>query len=154
MNDIQSTTRWRDEPVIPSPADYEDIASLVKLARKARGRIVEFEWVFTREDLLSLRRAAYEWGSASVGVYRCRSARVLAAINDALGDAHSIYVLTEPKNAQGMKFAVSWTRDGDVFRLSGHARSISCSATAALRWLMTRAACVSRPPPGKPSPPR
>ena len=122
MNDIQSATRWRDEQVIPSPSDNEDVARMVRLAPKARGRIVEFEWVFTREDLLSLRRAAYEWGSASVGVYKCRSARVLAAINDALSDTHSIYVLNEPKNAQGMKFSVSWTRDGDVFRLSGHSR--------------------------------
>jgi len=121
MNDTQSTTRWRDESVIPSPADYEDIAKLVKLARKARRRLVEFEWVFTLEDLLSLRRAAYEWGSASVGVYKCRSARVLAAINDALGDTHSIYVLDEPKNAKGLDCKVSCARDGDVFRMRGHA---------------------------------
>jgi len=59
----RSATRWRDQPVIPAAADYQDIASLVKLARKARRRIVEFEWVFTREDVLSLRRAVCE-GSA------------------------------------------------------------------------------------------
>jgi hypothetical protein len=46
---------------------------------------------------------------------------VLAAINDALGDTHSIYVLDEPKNAQGLNCRVSCVRDGDEFRMFGHA---------------------------------
>ena len=116
MSEPMSTTRWRDQPVIPTPSDYEDIARLVKLARKTRGRIVEFEWVFTREDLCSLRRAVYEGGSLVVGGYKCFDARVLAAINDALGDTRSIYVLNEPKNTQSLNAKVSCVREGDLSR--------------------------------------
>ena len=64
-----STTRWRDEPIVPQ--DYEDVAALIRVARQARGRIVEFDWAFTRDDLWRLRRAVYEWGSGVVGRYKC-----------------------------------------------------------------------------------
>ena len=77
--------------------------------------------MFTREDLCSLRRAVYEGGSLVVGGYKCFDARVLAAINDALGDTRSIYVLNEPKNTQSLNAKVSCVREGDLFRLHGHA---------------------------------
>lgn len=74
-----STTRWRDQPIVPN--DYEDVPALVKLARRARGLVVEFDWAFSRDDLQRLRRAVYEWGSGVRGAYRCFDARVPAAIN-------------------------------------------------------------------------
>jgi hypothetical protein len=49
-----STTGWRGESVLPD--DYEDVATLIRLARKARGRIVEFNWAFSLDDLQRLRR--------------------------------------------------------------------------------------------------
>lgn len=113
-----STTRWRDASIIPT--DYEDIAALVKLARRARGRVVEFDWAFSRDDLLSLRRAVYEWGRAVRGVFRCFDARVLSAINDALGDPSTVLVLPEPKGAESWDYVVSCVPDGDGFRLRGH----------------------------------
>lgn len=114
-----STTRWRDKAIVPE--DYEDVATLIRVARKARGRIVEFDWAFTRDDLRRLRRAVYEWGSEVVGRYKCFDARVLAAINDALGETDTIFVLNEPKNSDGVDCKVSCVGDGDCFRLLGHA---------------------------------
>jgi len=114
-----STTRWRDKPIVPE--DYEDVATVVRVARKARGRIVEFDWVFTRDDLEGLRRAVYEWGSPVVGRYKCFAARVLAAINDAIGDTNSIFILNEPKNSALTDCKASCVGDGDFYRLHGHA---------------------------------
>jgi len=119
MKDSSSITRWRDKSVIPS--DYTDVAGLVKVARKARGCAVEFEWVFSREDLERLRRAVFEWGSGVVGRYRCFDSRVLAAINSALGETNSIFVLSEPKNGQWADSQVSCVAEGEEFRLRGHA---------------------------------
>jgi hypothetical protein len=56
-----STSTWRDKRI--APEDYEDVARQVAVARKARGRMVDFDWLFTRDDLLRLRHAVYEWGS-------------------------------------------------------------------------------------------
>jgi hypothetical protein len=52
------------------PANCDDVPALVKTARRLRQEIVEFEWVFTRDELLSLRRAIFEWDSHVVGTYR------------------------------------------------------------------------------------
>ena len=68
MPALTSTTRWRDESICPE--DYEDVATLVRMARKARGRIVEFDWAFTSDDLRSLRRDVHEWGSGLAGRYQ------------------------------------------------------------------------------------
>jgi len=114
-----STTRWRDKSIVPQ--DYEDVAVLVGIARKARAYIVEFDWAFSEEDLKGLRRVFYEWGSRTVGRYKCCGARVLKAVNDALGETDSIFVRNEPKNSQGVDCQVSCVRDGDVFRLRGYA---------------------------------
>jgi hypothetical protein len=114
-----STTCWRDEPIVPEA--YEDVATIIRIARKARGRIVEFDWAFTRDDLLRLRREVYEWGTEIVGRYKCFDARVLAAINDALGETDSPFVLNEPKKSQETDCKVSCFSDGDFFRLQGHA---------------------------------
>lgn len=114
-----STTRWRDEPIVPE--DYEHVATMVRVARKARGRIVEFDWAFTPDDLRRLRRDVYEWRSEVVGRYKCFDARLLAAINDALGETDSPLVLNEPKNSENTDCKVSCVSDGDFFRLQGHA---------------------------------
>ena len=114
-----STARWRDKPIVPQ--EYEDIAGLVKVARSVRNRIVEFDWAFTRDDLKLLRRAVYEWGSAVKGRYKCFDARVLTSINDALGETDSIFFLKEPKTSRGTDCSVSCIRDGNLFRLRGHA---------------------------------
>ena len=119
MPEATSTTRWRDKPIVPE--DYEDVASIIAVARKARGRIVEFDWVFTRDDLRRLRGAVHEWGSGVTGRYKCFDARVLAAINDALGETDTILVLNEPKNSEGTDCKASCVGDGDLFRLRGHA---------------------------------
>lgn len=114
-----STTRWRDEPVVPK--DYDDLAALVKAAREARGRIVEFDWVFTRDDLERLRRAVKEWGSTSVGRYKGFDSRVLAAINDALGEKNSMLVLKVPSRGGNTDCEVTCVSDGQLLRLQGHA---------------------------------
>ena len=67
MPTAPNTAHWRQQPLIP--ADYNDLATLVNVARKVRRKTVDFDWYFTRLDLLSLRRAAYEWGSPVRGRY-------------------------------------------------------------------------------------
>lgn len=114
-----STTRWRDEPIVPE--GYEDVAALVDAARKARGRIVEFDWIFTRDDLLRLQRAVYEWGTTVAGRYKCFDARVLAAINDVLDATNSPLALKEPRGSEAVDCKASCIVDGDCFRLRGHA---------------------------------
>lgn len=116
---VESTARWRDKQVVPD--NYENIAELVKTARAARRCIVEFEWVFTRDDLIYLRRAAFEWGSATVGCYKCFDARVLAAINSALKEENSVFSLKEPRNGRWAEFEVECVPEGALYRLRGHA---------------------------------
>jgi hypothetical protein len=119
MSHPGNTTRWRESPVVPER--YDDVALLVKVARNARGRIVSFDWGFSPADLLGLRRAVYEWGCRFAGRYKCFDARVLAAINSALGDTNSVFVLNEPNNISPPDAEVVCTRVGDLFRLQGHA---------------------------------
>jgi hypothetical protein len=114
-----STTRWRDQLI--KPEDYEDVPALVKLARKARWRVVEFDWAFSRDDLGCLRRAVYEWGGGVQGAYKCFDARVLAAINLALAETNSILVLNEPKGLGSLGCTAACVRDADGFRLHGQA---------------------------------
>lgn len=61
------------------------------------------------------------WGSAVVGRYRVFDARVLAAINTALGEANSAFVLKEPKLGTDLAFAVACEEAADGYHLSGHA---------------------------------
>jgi hypothetical protein len=119
MYTLDSNTAWRDKPIIPD--GYEDVARLVGLARKARGRVVEFDWAFTRDDLLRLRRAVFEWGSAVSGRYKCFDARVLAAVNSALGEEDSIFYLAEPRNTSWLDARAECSSANSIFRLKGHA---------------------------------
>lgn len=114
-----SKTRWRDQRI--APTDYEDVAALVKLARQARGQVVDFDWTFSGDDLEQLRRAVYEWGSRVQGRYKCFDARVLAAINLTLGEADTVFVLSVPRGSAGLDCAVACVPDGNGFRLLGHA---------------------------------
>lgn len=116
---ITNTTRWRDDPIIPT--DYTDVAQLVRLARGARGRIVEFDWAFTREDLLRFRSAVFDWGSRVTGRYRVFDAQMLRAVNAALGDMTTMQALPMPKNSASVDCAVKCEADGEVFRIAGHA---------------------------------
>ena len=114
-----SSTRWRDEPLRPD--EYEDVARLVRLARRTRSRVVEFAWTFEQEDLRRLRDAVFDWGRPAVGRFRCFDARVLSAINTTLGERDTAFVLNEPKNARTLDCAVSCVVEDDHYRLCGHA---------------------------------
>lgn len=119
MPEPSSTTRWRDQPIIPT--DYSDVHALVKLAHRARRKVVEFDWVFSDDELRRMRRAVFEWGSGVRGSYRCFDARVLAAINQAFAEPQSLFALVEPKGFEALDCSVSCIPDGDRFRLKGHA---------------------------------
>lgn len=92
-----STTTWRDSPVIPD--NYDDLRELARLARKARGVAVAFDWFFSESQLRELRPAVYAWGRPTRGRYKAFDARVLDAINVALGEPNSYYRLNEPARA-------------------------------------------------------
>ncbi len=113
------TARWRQKPLIPT--NYDDLASLVNVARKVRKKIIDFDWYFIRHDLLSLRRAAYEWGCPVRGRYRAFDAHILNAINTAIGEPESLLSLSDPPNTARLDFSVSCIPINDDFRLFGHA---------------------------------
>jgi hypothetical protein len=77
MSKETMSTRWRGEPI--TPESYEDLAALVRLARKVRAQIVEFEWELSRDELERLREAVHFWGDPVQGRYRKFDAQVLAA---------------------------------------------------------------------------
>lgn len=115
-----STTRWRGESIVVT--DYDDVARVVALARKARKSAgVEFSWTFGVDALRGLRASAFDWGSRGAGRYKCFDARVLSAINAALGESNTVYVLNEPKSARSMDCSVSWVAEDGLYRLYGHA---------------------------------
>lgn len=113
------STSWRDAPVRPDR--YDDLAQLVSLARRARQRMVEFDWGFSDEELRRLRAAVHYWGSPTVGRYKGFDARVIAAINQALGEPNSVHQLKEPSNMRGLDARVQCVRDSDGYRLQGNA---------------------------------
>lgn len=115
------TTTWRDEAQRLVPQDYTDVAAMVGVARKVRNRAVDFDWSFLDEDLRALRRVAYDWACAEQGRYKCFDARVMSAINAALGEPDSRYSVNEPKSAQGMDCVVACELVDGRFRLYGHA---------------------------------
>jgi purine nucleoside permease len=62
MHIPNSTTIWRDKAIVPT--DYEDLAGVVAVARKARGRLVEFDGVLHWRTC-SVYAAPYTSGEAS-----------------------------------------------------------------------------------------
>jgi hypothetical protein len=119
MREAGTTTRWRNKPI--GPGNYDDVPALVKLARLLRREIVEFDWAFSRDELLSLQRAVFEWGSHVRGTYKCFDSRVLVAINAALGEPESLFSLQEPKGFGGVDCRAACLSDGDLYHLQGHA---------------------------------
>lgn len=119
MHQQSSTTKWRDTAIVPE--QYDNLAALCTLARKARHLIVQFDMVFSRDDLLRLRDAVHNWGSQVVGRFRLFDARMLTAINTCLGEPMSTLVLKEPKNTQGLDIVVACVACDGAFRLQGHA---------------------------------
>lgn len=113
------TTSWRNDEIVPK--GYDDIRILVRDVRDARDEIVEFDWGFCQEDLRRVRQAVHNWGLPVQGRFKRFDARVLAAINAALGEADSVFVLNEPANAAGPDSAVSCVVHDGLFRLCGHA---------------------------------
>jgi hypothetical protein len=64
------TARWRNQPIVPK--DYEDIANLIKVAREARHRIVEFD--LERSSEKDSGRYALRQGAATLAheiIARC-----------------------------------------------------------------------------------
>lgn len=112
-------TRWRKEPVIPD--NYEDLPSLLRLAKRLRNEIIEFDWVFNKEEIIKLRRAVFEVGSLMVKRYKCFYSRVLAAINSALDKEERLFELAEPKGYEQFDCQVRCSREGNIFHLQGHA---------------------------------
>ena len=80
------TTAWRDEPIVPT--NYDNLSDLVMLGRRARGAVVMFDWRFSEAGLRGLQKAVYEGGTPIKGRYRVFDARVLVAINAALGEVN------------------------------------------------------------------
>lgn len=57
LGTVRNTTRWLDTPIVP--VNYESLADLRRLARKARGANVGFDWVLNAVDLRRLREAVH-----------------------------------------------------------------------------------------------
>lgn len=112
-------TRWSKEPVIPD--NYEDLPSLLRLAKRLRNEIIEFDWVFNKEEIIKLGRAVFEGGSLIVKRYKCFYSRVLAAINSALDEEERLFYLAEPKGYEQFDCQIRCSRDGNIFHLQGHA---------------------------------
>lgn len=119
------------------PDSYE-LKRLVPLARKARARVVEFDWSFTEQDIRRLRETVFRWGRPAVGRYKAFDARVLVAINGVLGEPESMYSLDEPRRARHLDCSISCVVEGDMYRLSGHGPFDSvlgyCRAGVNTKW--------------------
>ena len=102
-----------------SPSSYSDVASACKLGSAVRRKIVDFEWCFSREELLRLRQAVHFWGSHLQGQFRAFEALMLGALNEALGERSSVYKLWPPGGPNNQQFRVDASTDGDRFRLQG-----------------------------------
>ena len=118
MADTLMTAAWRGTPIVPS--DYDDVAHVVQSVRRARQCVVEFEWRLHSEQLRQLRTAVVSWSGSVVGRYKTFDARVLDAINAALGEPDTRFVLKEPRNG-AIDCTVECTLVGDSYRLAGHA---------------------------------
>lgn len=116
---VKTVTMWRDQAVVPN--GHEDLAALMRLARIARRCRVTFEWEFDRDNIRRLQRAVHEWGARVTGRYRRFDRMVLSAINEALNEQGSPYVLGESVTATTLECQVSCTVTGDSYRLAGYA---------------------------------
>ena len=108
MPTMMSTT-WRDAPV--QPDRYDDLAQLLFLARRARNRMVEFDWGFSEDELRRLRAAAHYWGSPTVGRYKAFDARVIAAVNHR-GMLCGEYSVLDPQTLHAGSPTLVWNAGG------------------------------------------
>ncbi|MCG8554464.1 MAG: hypothetical protein MJD61_04120 [Proteobacteria bacterium] len=113
------STKWRSEPLVPT--SYDDVATVAKLARRARNLAVDFEWELSRDEMERLREAVHSWGSVVRGKYKGFDSQVLDAINAALGEPDAIYRLDAPKGADPADSNVEAMSTGAGFRVRGHA---------------------------------
>jgi hypothetical protein len=103
-----------------APTSYDDVAAVVHAVRKARQSIVEFSWRLDAEQIRELRTAIASWSSSVVGRYKTFDARVLSALNTALGESDTRFVLNEPRNG-AIDCAVECTGSDDSYVVQGHA---------------------------------
>lgn len=77
-------------------------------------------WRLDVEQLRELRVAIASWSSAVTGRYKTFDARVLSALNAALGESDTRFVLNEPRNG-AIDCAVECTGSGESYVVHGHA---------------------------------
>lgn len=118
MSDAPTHSAWRGDAVAPS--DYGDVAHVVQFVRRARQRVVDFAWHLDAEQLRELRTGITAWSSSVVGRYKTFDARVLAAVNAALGEHDTRFAIREPRNG-AIDCTVVCARLGEGYRLAGHA---------------------------------
>lgn len=120
MSEDQMITRWRGgKPDIPE--SYDDVAALVKQAKRVRSRIVEFDWEFNRDELERLRESFHFWAKGTAGTFKKFNALVVSAINEVLDESNCIYEIDVPRGPAKLDSEVSAKRIGDRYRLWGHA---------------------------------
>lgn len=115
-SEARNSSRWIDEPLLPN--GYEDLAYLLKLARKVRNRRIEFTWTLSPDDLRSLRRGLFESAGSYAGRYRAYDGLLLAAINQALDERHSSLSIPVSASASSAGTVACEPVDGD-FRVVG-----------------------------------
>ena len=118
MSNRTSTTRWKGKAHVPESYELEP---LVKLARKARGQSVEFDWTFNRKDLERLRAVVHDSAIENRGRYRGFDASVLRVINEALGESNSRLSVADSMKTGKKTFAIRCAQDGEEYRLHGDA---------------------------------
>jgi hypothetical protein len=109
---------WRDDAV--TPLNYDDVAHVVRSVRRARRRVVAFAWHLTADQLRQLRLGITAWSSSVVGRYKTFDARIVKAIDAALGEPDARFAIREPQNGV-VDCTVTCARSGDDYRLEGHA---------------------------------
>lgn len=91
---------------------------MARTARKARASRVEFEWMFTPEELDSFRSAIFISAVNTVGRYRAFDAMLLRAINIAIGEPSSSLAFPVPKDVDQLG-SVSCSPESTGYRIAG-----------------------------------
>jgi len=107
----QRTAKWHDAE--HAPDNWSDEAALLRTIRKARNARVDFNWRFSREDLVCVREAVHEWGHRVTGRYREFDSKMLRAINEGLADGQNAYTLVRRSNAPTLDADVRCYADPD-----------------------------------------
>ncbi len=118
MLNTRPSAVWRGDAV--TPTNYDDVVHVVHCVRRARQRVVEFAWQLTADQLRQLRAGITAWSSSVVGRYKTFDARIVRAINDALGEPNAGFAIREPRNG-AIDCTVTCTSFDAVYLLAGHA---------------------------------